>query len=96
MATNLAIDPELLERAQRVGGERTKKATVTVALEEHVARRRRTSIVDRFGTSEWDDDYDYKGERSRDSGRRPGERMSSTRHPTGNARCADHAGRDRP
>lgn len=60
MATNLAIDPELLERAQRVGGERTKKATVTRALEEYIARRERAKIVELFGTLEWDDSFDYK------------------------------------
>lgn len=32
MATNLAIDPQLLERAQAVSGEKTKKAAVTSAL----------------------------------------------------------------
>lgn len=67
MATNLAIDPELLERAQRVGGERTKKATVTHALEEYIARREQAKIVEAFGTLEWDETYDYKeGRRSRD------------------------------
>jgi hypothetical protein len=63
MATNLAIDPELLERAQRVGGERTKKATVTHALEEYIARRERAKIVELFGTLEWDDSFDYKEDR---------------------------------
>jgi hypothetical protein len=63
MATNLAIDPELLERAQRVGGEKTKKATVTKALEEYIARRDQAKIVEHFGTLEWDPDYDYKESR---------------------------------
>lgn len=39
MASNLNLDPELLERALQVSGERTKKAAVTKALEEFVARR---------------------------------------------------------
>ena len=39
MATNLSIDPELIERALEVSGERTKKAAVTLALKEFVARR---------------------------------------------------------
>lgn len=39
MATNLSIDPELLERALEMSGERTKKAAVTLALKEFVARR---------------------------------------------------------
>ncbi|HEU5270414.1 MAG TPA: type II toxin-antitoxin system VapB family antitoxin [Jatrophihabitans sp.] len=67
MATNLAIDPELLERAQRVGGERTKKATVTHALEEYIARREQAKIVEAFGTLDRDETYDYKeARRSRD------------------------------
>ena len=36
MATNLSIDPELIEQALAVSGERTKKAAVTRALEEIV------------------------------------------------------------
>jgi Arc/MetJ family transcription regulator len=63
MATNLAIDPELLERALAIGGEKTKKATVTVALEEYIARRAQAEIVKHFGTLEWDEDYDYKESR---------------------------------
>ena len=38
MATNLDLDPQLLDRAFRLSGERTKKATVTRAIEEYVAR----------------------------------------------------------
>ncbi len=65
MATNLDIDPKLLERALQVGGERTKTATVTRALEEYVARRGQTRVRELFGALEWDTSYDYKGERSR-------------------------------
>lgn len=63
MATNLAIDPELLNRALAVGGEKTKKATVTAALKEYIARRDQAEIIGHFGTLEWDQDYDYKEER---------------------------------
>jgi len=65
MATNLAIDPELLDRALAVSGERTKRAAVTRALEEFIARREQARILDLFGTVEMDEDYDYKAERSR-------------------------------
>jgi Arc/MetJ family transcription regulator len=65
MATNLAIDPDLLERALKVSGERTKKAAVTRALQEFIARREQASILDLFGTVEIDLEYDYKAERSR-------------------------------
>lgn len=66
MATNLAIDPELLDRAVAVSGERTKTAAVKRALEEFIARRQQSKIVDLFGTLEWDPKYDYKSARSRD------------------------------
>jgi len=39
MATNLDLDPDLLERALAVSGEKTKKAAVTQALREFIARR---------------------------------------------------------
>lgn len=65
MATNLSIDPELLERALALSGERTKKAAVTLALQEFIARREQKGMIDLFGTLEWDDDFDYKAQRSR-------------------------------
>jgi hypothetical protein len=65
MATNLAIDPDLLERAVEVSGERTKKAAVTRALQEFIARREQARIIDLFGTVDMDSGYDYKAERSR-------------------------------
>ena len=68
MATNLAIDPGLLDRALAVSGQRTKKAVVTTALEEFIARREQRRLLDLFGTLEWDPDFDYKAERSRDAG----------------------------
>lgn len=65
MATNLQIDPELLEQALQVSGEKTKKAAVTRALREFIARRKQREILDLFGSLDWDPDYDYKAERSR-------------------------------
>ena len=65
MATNLAIDPELLQRAVEVSGERTKKAVVTKALQEFIARRDQKRLVDLMGKLEWDDSFNYKAERSR-------------------------------
>jgi len=66
MATNLALDPDLTDRALQVSGERTKKAAVTKALQEFIARREQKQLADLFGTLEWDADYDYKKDRSRD------------------------------
>ncbi len=65
MATNLAIDPALLDRAVAVSGERTKKAVVTKALQEFIARREQRGIIELMGQLEWDDSFQYKAERSR-------------------------------
>ena len=65
MATNLALDPELIERAVKVSGEKTKKAAVTRALEEFIARRGQRKLVELMGKLEWDESFDYKAERSR-------------------------------
>ena len=66
MATNLSIDPELIEQALAVSGERTKKAAVTKALQEFIARRRQKRLLDLMGKLEWDRSYHYKVERTRD------------------------------
>ncbi len=65
MATNLSIDPKLLERALAVSGERTKKAAVTKALKEFIARREQKRRVELFHGLDWEPDYDYKADRSR-------------------------------
>ena len=65
MATNLSIDPKLIERALEVSGERTKKAAVTKALQEFIARRRQKRLLELIGKLERDDSYDYKAERGR-------------------------------
>ncbi len=66
MATNLAIDKDLLEKALVVSGEKTKKAAVTKALQEFIARRQQREVLELFGSLDWDPDFDYKLERSRD------------------------------
>jgi hypothetical protein len=66
MATNLSIDPQLIEDALKVSGERTKAAAVTKALREFIARRRQKSMLELAGKLEWHPGYDYKKERSRD------------------------------
>ena len=65
MATNLGIDPDLLDQALAISGEKTKKATVNRALREFIARRGRKRLVYLFGRLDSDGDYDYKIERSR-------------------------------
>ena len=65
MPTNLAIDPELLEKALEVSGMKTKKDTVNLALKELINRRKQLEILDLFGKMDPDPDYDYKKGRSR-------------------------------
>ncbi len=65
MATNLALDPQLLEQVLELSGEPTKKAAVTLALKEFVARREQKKVADLFGKLDWDASFDYKAERSR-------------------------------
>jgi len=50
----------LLARAVRLGGHRTKRATVNEALEEYIKRRQRLAAIKAFGTVEFDPRYDYK------------------------------------
>jgi len=63
MATNLAIDDRLLNEAQKIGGHRTKKATVTEALQEYIQHRKQSRILELFGTVEFDPKYNYKKQR---------------------------------
>ena len=65
MSTNLAIDPQLLDKALEVGGEKTKAATVNRALREFIARREQERLLELFGKLDWDDRYTYKRERTR-------------------------------
>jgi len=65
MATNLSLDPALIEQALAVSGERTKKAAVTRALEEFIAHRKQKNLLELMGKLEWDSSYDYKADRSR-------------------------------
>lgn len=60
MPTNLAIDDQLLEEAQKAGNHRTKKETVNAALSEYVQRRKQLGILKLFGKIEYDESYDYK------------------------------------
>jgi Arc/MetJ family transcription regulator len=63
MTTNVAVDPQLLAEAQRVGGQPTKRATVTEALREYIQHRKQSKIIELFNTVEFDPKYDYKKQR---------------------------------
>lgn len=65
MATNLSIDQDLLDTAVKIGGLKTKKDTVNLALSEFISKRKAAEILTLFGTIEYDEDYDYKALRRR-------------------------------
>jgi hypothetical protein len=66
MPTTLSIDPDLLDRALQLSGERTKKAVVTKALEEFIARRQQKRLLELIGKLEWDAAFDFRAERGRE------------------------------
>ena len=63
MATNLSIDPGLLDEALSISGLKTKKDTVNQALEEFIQRRKQREITALFGNLPGDEGYDYKAGR---------------------------------
>ncbi len=65
MATNLALDDQLIILAQKVGHHKTKKEAVTAALEKYITHKKQQESTRFFGTIEFDSRYDYKKARSR-------------------------------
>ena len=65
MATNLDLDPQLLDAALEIGGFKSKKETVNQALQEFIQRRKQIEILDQFGSIVYDPDYDYKAARNK-------------------------------
>lgn len=63
MATNLALDDNLIEAARKLGGHRSKREAVTRALEEYILRIRQQEILSDFGTVDYDPKYDPKKQR---------------------------------
>jgi len=64
MATNLAVDDELIEEAKTIGHHRTKKGAVTEALQEYIQRKKQIKIINIFNSIEYEQDYDYKQQRT--------------------------------
>jgi Arc/MetJ family transcription regulator len=65
MATNLQIDDELILKAVRLGGHKTKKAAVSTALIEYIQHLEQEKILSMFGKVDYDPEYDYKKQRRR-------------------------------
>ena len=65
MATNLALDDDLLREALKIGGRATKRETVTEALQEYINRRKQAGVLELFGSVDYDPKYAYKKQRRR-------------------------------
>ncbi len=63
MSTNLSIEPELLNQAQKIGKFKTKKETVNTALLEFISKRKQLEIASLFGKIDYDEKNDYKNGR---------------------------------
>jgi Arc/MetJ family transcription regulator len=56
MRTNIDIDDELLDKAMRLAGTKTKKSTVEEALRLLVRRHEALRVLELYGTVEWEGD----------------------------------------
>ena len=61
--TNLAIDDQLLSKALKVGGKKTKKDTVNEALREFIVKREQKKVLEVFGTVDYFEAYEPKNHR---------------------------------
>jgi len=60
MRTNIVLDDDLVEEAQRLTGIRTKRELIHEALQLLVAMRKRKSLLDLEGKIEFAPGFDYK------------------------------------
>ncbi|MBN2037033.1 MAG: type II toxin-antitoxin system VapB family antitoxin [Chitinispirillaceae bacterium] len=65
MATNLALDDNLIVEAKKIGNHRSKKDAVMVALKEYIAQKKRLKILDLFGRIDFNEGYNYKKARKK-------------------------------
>jgi Arc/MetJ family transcription regulator len=58
MRTNIDIDDELLAKAMRLAGTKTKKSTVEEALKMLIRRYEQSRVLELYGTVEWEGDLE--------------------------------------
>lgn len=63
MATNLNIDEQLLLKALKIGGKKTKRETVNEALLEYIHSRQQKKVIILLGKVDFQPGYDYKRSR---------------------------------
>jgi Arc/MetJ family transcription regulator len=77
--TNLVLDPQILEEALRLSGERTYSRTVGRALEDFVRRAKAGRILELQGQGLWDGDLGAMRGDSVGEARRPDGSKARTR-----------------
>jgi len=65
MVARLTIDNQLLETAFLIGGLRTHRETVDIALEEFIKKRKSEELINMFHSVDYNPDYNYKELRNR-------------------------------
>ena len=68
MLINIEVDQNLLNEALNISEYNTKTETVTVALEEFIASRKKQALINLLGTIDYDKGYNYKEQRGRNNG----------------------------
>lgn len=65
MATNLALNNDLIEEAVRLGNHKSKKEAVNKALEKYIEQIKQQKIKSLFGSIDYDPAYNYKKQRAK-------------------------------
>ena len=69
MPANLHLNGPLLATVVKLGKFKTKTQAVNAALEEYVRNHNQSSLIELFGTIDYDENFDYKKLRARRKGR---------------------------
>ncbi|WP_062262614.1 type II toxin-antitoxin system VapB family antitoxin [Endozoicomonas arenosclerae] len=62
MLTNLSIDDDLVKEAQKLGGHKTRRETVNVALTEYIKHRKQQETLGSFGSVLYENCYNDKNQ----------------------------------
>jgi len=60
MRTNIVIDDNLMAKAMKLSGIKTKREIVETAICEFIRQREQKNLLDLFGKIQFSDGYDYK------------------------------------
>ncbi len=58
--TNIVLDENIVQEALKLSKIKTKRALIDAALKEFIAKRKKPTIADLFGSKPFYEGYDYK------------------------------------